>query len=75
MVGAFMVLVLSLAFLAPTAHAELISQEQIEEQNRVVLIEVVDVLREDIKLMQMILIRQLEAQIEALEAQIDAQSP
>lgn len=73
--GALAVTVLSFGVLAPVAHAELISQEQVEEQNRTVLLKTVDVLRENVKLLQMQLIRRLEAQVTSLQAQVDAQSP
>lgn len=49
--------------------APIISNEQVQEQYRAVLGELVDVLREDVKLLQMVLIQKLEAKLAALQAQ------
>lgn len=56
-----------------TAQASAITQPQINEQQRVVLVEIVDVLEEHLKLLQMQWIQQLEARVTWLQAQLDAQ--
>ncbi len=70
LVSAFAVFTVTFGALTPYTHAELITNAQINEQNRVVLIGMVEVLRSDIKLLQMLFIRKLEARVEYLKGQL-----
>lgn len=69
-VGVFVVFLFAFGTLTPFAHAALITNTQINEQNRVVLLDVVNVLRSDVKLLQMLLIQKLEARVNYLRSQI-----
>jgi hypothetical protein len=55
-------------------QAQLISDRQVEEQKREVFLAIVDSLQEHVKLLQMILIQRLEAQVNNLETLIANQN-
>lgn len=52
---------------ASLAHAELISNQQVEEQKKEVMLGIIEVLQEDVKLLQMLLIQKLEARVAYLQ--------
>ena len=54
---------------APMAQA--VTAEEISEQRRVVMSGLVDVLREQVKLFQLLVIDRLETQVAQLEARLD----
>jgi len=51
-------------------QAALISDEQVAEQKKEVLLSIVGTLQEQVKLLQMILIQKLEAEVKHLEGRI-----
>lgn len=55
---------------ARSVHAALITNQEVDRQTEVVLTSVVSLLREDVKLLQMLLIRKLEARIAVLKLQV-----
>ncbi len=67
---------LSVTMFLPTitnaSYTEGFSQNRLEEQKRIVLLEMVDVLEEEVKLLQMNLINHLVYRVEQLEKQIAA---
>lgn len=56
-------------FFAPVAQAQSITNEQIGQQKEEVKTQLLRTLEEQVKLLQMILIRHLEAQLAQLQAQ------
>ncbi|MEZ4195243.1 MAG: hypothetical protein R3B53_02485 [Candidatus Paceibacterota bacterium] len=54
-----------------SAHAAYITNEQVEAQKKEVLLQVVQVLQQDVKLLQMILIQKLEARVAYLQTLAD----
>ena len=56
------------------AHAQTFTNEEIAEQKRVVLLEMVDTIEAHLNLLQMIFIQKLEREVAYLQAQVDAQS-
>lgn len=65
-------LLASVSFVTPV-HAQSITNEQVREQQRTVMFELVGVLEEQVKLLQMLYIQRLEANIARLEAQVSTQ--
>jgi hypothetical protein len=53
---------------APTTQAALITDDQVNEQNRTVLLSVVTTLEEHLKLIQMLYIQKLEARVSYFES-------
>lgn len=72
--GMFLSLLAFVSIAALPAQAATITDEQITEQKRTVMIELVNVLREDVKLLQLIYIQKLQAQVAYLQALADEQS-
>ncbi|MCA9358232.1 hypothetical protein KC902_03150 [Candidatus Kaiserbacteria bacterium] len=70
----FLSLLAFVSIAALPAQAATITDEQITEQKRTVMIELVNVLREDVKLLQLIYIQKLQAQVAYLQALADEQS-
>jgi Na+-transporting NADH:ubiquinone oxidoreductase subunit NqrC len=66
-VGLFVALILLLSSSVSLVHAELISDQQVDEQKKVVMLALVETLREDVKLLQMILIQRIEARVTYLQ--------
>lgn len=62
-------------YFAATAHpAQAITNSQIDEQRISVKLQLVETLREHVKLLQMHLIKRLENEVAYLQSRIDAQS-
>ena len=55
-------------------QAQLISNQQVAEQKREVLFGLVEAMQEHVKLLQMLVIQKLEADVALLQARLDAQS-
>lgn len=74
MASLFAVLVISFGAFAPVVSAETISNEDVTEQKRVVMLELVDTLEAQLKLLQMLYIQKLEGQVAFLQTLVDTQS-
>lgn len=57
----------TLVLFGNVAEAKMISNDQVEEQKRAVMVEIVKVLQEDVKLLQMVLIQNLEYRVNYLQ--------
>lgn len=63
-----MIVVFSFAFLpVDRVQAQLITNEQVDEQKREVMVHIVDTLEAHLRLLQMVMIQRLEAQVAHLE--------
>lgn len=63
-----MMLIMVFALNAPRVQAETITETQINTQREVVVTQLVATMQEQVKLLQMILIRHLEARVAELQA-------
>lgn len=73
--SASLILAISLLFasnVVPVHAQSAVSDQQISDQKLAVMGELVGALSEHVKLMQMLVIRQLESHVRTLQAQIDA---
>jgi pantothenate synthetase len=74
MAGVCTVVIMLFSLLATPAFAQSFSQSAIDEQKRLILVEMVSTLEQHVKLLQMLIINQLEAEVARLQADIAAQN-